>query len=72
MRGVKFGRPVKELSSEFLADMRQWREGNLPVQMILQKYNISRATLYRRWKTVNDVSKIDAVSKSLPFDKFFS
>jgi len=68
MRGVKFGRPVKELSSEFLNDMRQWRAGNLPVQMVLQKYNISRATLYRRWKMVNDVLETDPVSKSLPFE----
>ena len=68
LRGVKFGRPVKELSSEFLNDMRQWRAGNLPVQMILQKYNISRATLYRRWKMVNDVLETDPVSKSLPFE----
>lgn len=61
LRGVKFGRPVKELSSEFLDDIRQWREGNLPMQMILQKHNISKATLYRRWKMVNDVSEITAV-----------
>ena len=59
MRGVKFGRPFKELSNEFLNDMRQWRAGNLPVQMVLQKHNISRATLYRRWKMVNGVAEIE-------------
>lgn len=68
LRGVKFGRPVKEVSDEFLDDMRQWREGILPMQMILKKHNISKATLYRRWKMVEDGLKTDKVSKSLPFE----
>jgi len=68
MRGVKFGRPVKELTSEFLDDMQQWREGNLPMQIILKKHNISKATLYRRRKMVYDMSMTDSVSKSLPFE----
>ena len=72
MRGVKFGRPVKKLSKEFLDDMQQWRDGNLSVQMILQKHNISKAALYRRHKMVNDMTVTDSVSKSLPFDNLFS
>lgn len=53
LRGVKFGRPVKELPDEFLEDMQQWKAGKVTMQMVLQKYNISRATLYRRLKMVN-------------------
>lgn len=51
--GVKFGRPVKELPDEFLNDIQQWKVGMISMQVILQKYNISRATLYRRMKMVN-------------------
>ena len=68
MLGVKFGRPVKKLSKEFLDDMQQWRDGKLSVQMILRKHNISKATLYRRRKMVNDMTVTDSVSKSLPFE----
>lgn len=53
LRGVKFGRPVKDLPDEFLEDMQQWKAGKITMQMVLQKYNISRATLYRRMKMVN-------------------
>lgn len=53
LRGVKFGRPVKDLPDEFLEDMQQWKAGKITMQMVLQKYNISRATLYRRLKMVN-------------------
>lgn len=53
LRGVKFGRPIKDLPDEFLEDMQQWKAGKITMQMVLQKYNISRATLYRRLKMVN-------------------
>lgn len=54
LRGVRFGRPIKELPDEFLDDMQQWKAGKATMHMVLQKYNISRATLYRRLKMVNN------------------
>ena len=72
LRGVKFGRPVKELPEEFVHDMFQWKAGIIPVELLLQKYDISKATLYRRWKTLREHPEKYSVSKSLPFDKLFS
>lgn len=68
LRGVKFGRPVKELPEEFLNDMLRWKTGLIPVDILLKKYDISRATLYRRWKIVKDHPERYTFSNSLPFE----
>ena len=72
LRGVKFGRPVKKLSDEFLNDMYQWKTGKLAVEDLLLKYNISRATLYRRWKIWSEHPEIYSVSKSLLYETDFN
>ena len=69
LRGVKFGRPKKEFSEEFFTDMYLWKAGKISLDTLLRKYDISRATLYRRWKMVKKHPEKYPVSKSLHFDK---
>lgn len=47
-RGVKFGRPVKEVPDEFALEVERWSKKELELDEILQKYGICRATFYRR------------------------
>lgn len=47
-RGVKFGRPVKELPGDFDDIVRRWERKELPIEEILKTYTISESTFYRR------------------------
>ena len=47
-RGVKFGRPVKELPGDFDDIVRRWERKELSTQEILKTYTISESTFYRR------------------------
>ena len=49
-KGVKFGRPVKEVPEDFIKEVEQWAKKEIPLDEILQKYNICKATFYRRVK----------------------
>lgn len=50
MRGVKFGRPKKELDDDFICDLNRWENKEIPLQAIVEKHSISRRTFYRRLK----------------------
>ena len=56
-RGVKFGRPVKEVTDEFAGEVDLWNKGELDVVVILEKYNISQSTFYRRIREMNSGKK---------------
>ena len=56
-RGVKFGRPVKEVTDEFAGEVALWNKGELDVVVILEKYNISQSTFYRRIREMNSGEK---------------
>lgn len=47
-RGVKFGRPIKEVPEEFGEIVEAWRKRNLEFKEVLKKCGMSRATFYRR------------------------
>lgn len=47
-RGVKFGRPVKDVSDEFANEVALWNKGELNMEELLKKYGISQSTFYRR------------------------
>ena len=49
-KGVKFGRPVKEVPEDFIKEVEQWAKKEIPLEEILQKYDICKATFYRRVK----------------------
>lgn len=48
LRGVKFGRPKKELPAEFLSDLERFERRDISLCEITEKHRISARTLYRR------------------------
>ncbi len=55
-RGVKFGRPVKDVSDEFEDEVGRWNKGELNMEELLEKYGMSQSTFYRRVREL-DASK---------------
>lgn len=47
-RGVKFGRPVKEVPTDFAYEVDKWAKKEIPIDEILEKYDMCKATFYRR------------------------
>ena len=52
-RGVKFGRPIKEMPPNFGELITQWEKKELTMQEILKTYDMSEATFYRRMREYN-------------------
>jgi len=52
-RGVKFGRPIKEMPSNFEELIQKWKRKEISTQEIAIKYHISEATFYRRLREFN-------------------
>lgn len=53
-RGVKFGRPKREIPCDFIVSVKKWKAGETTVQDILKLYNISESTFYRWIKELNN------------------
>ncbi len=49
-RGVKFGRPIKEMPPNFGELITQWEKKELTMQEILKTYDMSESTFYRRMR----------------------
>ena len=47
-RGVKFGRPEKEVPDDFEKIVHAWEQKRLPFEEVLNQCNMSEATFYRR------------------------
>lgn len=47
-RGVQFGRPKKRMPDDFQKIVRAWEKGNVKTYEILDQYQISRSTFFRR------------------------
>ena len=47
-KGVKFGRPEKEVPDDFEKIVRAWEQKKLPFAEVLKKCSMSEATFYRR------------------------
>ncbi len=47
-KGIKFGRPEKEVSDDFGRIVRDWEQKRLLFSEVLKKCNMSEATFYRR------------------------
>ena len=56
-RGVKFGRPKIELSNDFRKDLIAWENNLMSKTHIIDKYQISEATFYRRFKELKKDGK---------------
>ena len=48
LRGVKFGRPVKEIPKNFENLIKKWRNGEISATKAAEECNMSIATFYRR------------------------
>lgn len=47
-KGVKFGRPEKEVPDDFAKIVRAWEQKKLPFEVVLKKCDMSEAAFYRR------------------------
>ena len=47
-KGIKFGRPEKEVPENFEEIVRQWEQKRLPFTEVLKQCNMSEAMFYRR------------------------
>ena len=47
-RGVRFGRPEKEIPADFGEIVAAWKEKQLPISEVLTRCDMSEATFYRR------------------------
>ena len=47
-RGVRFGRPEKEIPADFGEIVAAWKEKQLPISEVLKRCDMSEATFYRR------------------------
>lgn len=47
-KGVRFGRPEKEVTGDFGKIVKAWEQKKLPFSEVLKKCNMSEATFYRR------------------------
>ncbi len=56
-RGVRFGRPKKQVPEDFENVIKLWEDRNIKIHEILEKYNISEATFYRRLREYRKIKK---------------
>lgn len=56
-KGVKFGRPEKEVPNDFAKIVRAWEQKRLPFSEVLKKCNMSEATFYRRLREYRLLNK---------------
>lgn len=56
-RGVKFGRPVKDVPEDFEELVGQWEEKVIPIEVVLSKCEMSEATFYRRLREIRITNK---------------
>lgn len=47
-KGVRFGRPEKNVPDDFAAIIKLWEQKKLPLSEVLKQCNMSEATFYRR------------------------
>lgn len=52
-RGVKIGRPIKEMPPNFGELITQWEKKELTMQEIMKTYDMSESTFYRRMREYN-------------------
>ena len=56
-KGVHFGRPEKEIPSEFISLIRKWEQKKITLAEILNRCQISESTFYRRLRKVRIKNK---------------
>lgn len=56
-KGIKFGRPEKQVPDDFGKIVRAWEQNEIPFSEVLQKCNMSEATFYRRLREYRLLNK---------------
>ena len=56
-KGVRFGRPEKNVPDNFGSLIKQWEQKKLPLSEVLKQCNMSEATFYRRLREYRLVHK---------------
>ena len=56
-KGVRFGRPEKQIPSEFISLIRKWDQKKITLAEILNRCQISESTFYRRLRKVRIKNK---------------
>lgn len=56
-RGVRFGRPEKNVPDNFATFIKLWEQKKLPLSEVLKQCNISEATFYRRLRDYRQLHK---------------
>lgn len=56
-KGIKFGRPEKEVPDDFAKIVRAWEQKRLPFSEVLKQCNMSEATFYRRLREYRLLNK---------------
>lgn len=56
-KGVRFGRPEKEIPTEFISLIRKWEQKKITLAEILNRCQISESTFYRRLRKVRKKNK---------------
>lgn len=56
-KGVRFGRPEKEIPPEFISLIRKWEQKKITLAEILNRCQISESTFYRRLRKVRIKNK---------------
>jgi len=67
-RGVKFGRPVKEVAGDFQGLVKEWKEGRMTRVEALKAVGISQASFYRR---VREMCAGGGAKKINPYHKAY-
>ena len=70
-RGVKFGRPVKEVPEDFGEIVSEWQKGKIDFDEVLKRCGMSKATFYRRLREYELLQEKNKVSKGVPFETLF-
>ena len=70
-RGVRFGRPEKELPADFGGIVTAWEQKQLPISEVLRQCGMSEATFYRRlrqYRLLRCSTEVCTLSEGVPFD----
>jgi DNA invertase Pin-like site-specific DNA recombinase len=62
LKGVKFGRPEKQLPADFPSLIKKWEKKQIPLQDILQRCGISESSFYRRLREYRLTHESEVIS----------
>jgi len=70
-RGIRFGRPARDIPENFSMLVREWERGNLDLQKVLELSGFTEPTFYRRLREYRCMTQVlellsSAISKTPP------